>query len=460
MENTIEIKEKLNGLYAEYIEKNNKLYAGKEKEAAVLMKHLSGCGEIKDVAQQIARFSGNITKLYFNELTRNGSIPLELIDEVLESVYLECNKAKDKQHNVRKFSYAVSAVMRNYEDRALASLQLPKYVVFIAQYAVKSQKNQDRFKELINSTMGNIYLLDYSEVDHNSLKSLWDATCLIRDDISKEKYAEIITEWAVKYNFIQCSDNQHPAESDISEKTEIIDPSTTVLDRPSEKPVISDADNYETVTSQRKEINHEDDHFCEEKPESDETYKNTQRESQDVSDILAKKTTEELSKGKSEILSAVYASADNVIKAIREMLAGADNDREKAAECDRLKATLSGSEKKINEQEILIAELMEKTSGAVIKYEDAVKKTQELETKNAELEEKLREAYSINSREESMEAEKIRSELKNALIYLYEDWLDYEFSDVSEENYESLQAIIKKMFRTLESSGIDFKEKK
>lgn len=111
MENTIEIKEKLNGLYAEYIEKNNKLYAGKEKEAAILMKHLSGCGEIKDVAQQIARFSGNITKLYFNELTRNGSIPLELIDEVLESVYSECNKAKDKQHNVRKFAYAVSAVI-------------------------------------------------------------------------------------------------------------------------------------------------------------------------------------------------------------------------------------------------------------------------------------------------------------------------------------------------------------
>lgn len=40
---------------------------------------------------------------------------------------------------------------------------------------------------------------------------------------------------------------------------------------------------------------------------------------------------------------------------------------------------------------------------------------------------------------------------------MYEDWLEYEFSDVSEVNYESLQVIIKKVFRTLERSGIDFK---
>ena len=49
-------------------------------------------------------------------------------------------------------------------------------------------------------------------------------------------------------------------------------------------------------------------------------------------------------------------------------------------------------------------------------------------------------------------------DLKKSLMFLYEDWLEYEFSDVSEENYESLQAIIKKMFRVLERNGIDFKE--
>ena len=69
----------------------------------------------------------------------------------------------------------------------------------------------------------------------------------------------------------------------------------------------------------------------------------------------------------------------------------------------------------------------------------------------------MNDAYSINSRESSIEAERVRSELKKAFSFLYEDWLEYEFSDVSEVNYESLQVIIKKVFRTLERSGIDFK---
>ena len=80
-----------------------------------------------------------------------------------------------------------------------------------------------------------------------------------------------------------------------------------------------------------------------------------------------------------------------------------------------------------------------------------------LESLNTELDSKLNDAYAINSRESSLEAEKIRSELKKAFAFLYEDWLEYEFSDVSEDNYESLQAIIKKIFRSLERNGIDFK---
>ena len=296
-------------------------------------------------------------------MTRNGSIPFKLIDEVLESVYSECNIiVKDKQHNVGKFAYAVSTVMKNYGDKATSSLQLQKFVIFIAQYAVNSQKNQDRFKELINSTMGSIYLLDYSEVDHKELKSLWDATCKIYNEISNAEYAEIITEWAKKYNFIQRSDYQHSAESDINEKIENIDSNSTVPDKPYEESVISDADNSETVTSQNKKINHENDHSFEKKTGSDETNNHTERELTDVSDFLAKKTTEELSKGKSEILSALTVSAETVIKSVAEMIKKANNDRAKAAECDRIKSSLSETKKKITEQEILIAELKKITS--------------------------------------------------------------------------------------------------
>ena len=80
----------------------------------------------------------------------------------------------------------------------------------------------------------------------------------------------------------------------------------------------------------------------------------------------------------------------------------------------------------------------------------------ELKNQIAELEQKLQDAYSINAREASLEAETLRENLKRGFSYLYEDWLEYEFSDVSEENYESLQAICKKMFRVLERNKIKF----
>ena len=88
---------------------------------------------------------------------------------------------------------------------------------------------------------------------------------------------------------------------------------------------------------------------------------------------------------------------------------------------------------------------------------DLHKQIEALERSNAELDSKLSEAFTINSRESSLEAEKVRSELQKAFAFLYEDWLEYEFSDASEENYESLQAIIKKMFRSLERNGIHWK---
>ena len=81
----------------------------------------------------------------------------------------------------------------------------------------------------------------------------------------------------------------------------------------------------------------------------------------------------------------------------------------------------------------------------------------ELENKIQELEDKLTDAYSINAREASMEAEKIRDNLSKQFTFLYEDYQEYIDSNVSEENYLSLLAILKKVFRALERNGIKFK---
>lgn len=88
---------------------------------------------------------------------------------------------------------------------------------------------------------------------------------------------------------------------------------------------------------------------------------------------------------------------------------------------------------------------------------DFMERITELEAKNAELERKLDAAYRLNARESSLEAERIKANLSKDFGWLYEDFLEYDNSEVSAENYESLQAILKKAFRALERNGIDFK---
>ena len=115
-------------------------------------------------------------------------------------------------------------------------------------------------------------------------------------------------------------------------------------------------------------------------------------------------------------------------------------------------------ERQLNEMKLKLQNTNQSLIIAETENEELKKQVSVLENQNIYLDSKLNEAYSINSRESSLEAEKIRSDLKKAFAFLYEDWLEYESSDVTQDNYESLQAIIKKIFRSLERNGINFKE--
>lgn len=81
----------------------------------------------------------------------------------------------------------------------------------------------------------------------------------------------------------------------------------------------------------------------------------------------------------------------------------------------------------------------------------------ELTRQNTELDAKLTDAYQINARAMSLEAEKIRFNLQKEFSFLLEDYKEFNLSECSENNYESLQAIIKKCFRAVErSTGVKF----
>jgi len=519
MENLDEIKARLDVLYQEYKKNKSHLSPNKMQNVVKLLNVMTFAkdAEVSDIAKQLSRFSADIVKLYFNNITQSRNVTIDFIDEILEELFMAAKKDSKLQFYVSKFVFAVSAVMKNYGDKAVMSAQLPRLVEFISRYAVRSTKYKDKFQQLVNNTMGGIYMLDYSSTNKTSLPNIWNATKSIYPDLSKAKYEDFITDWGKKYGFIENKAAVKPdnvaAETHSDKETKSLiannaeaksvvkgskptDKEKAVdrnVGKTSQQTVNSNLETAKKDSTETTECNEEnrvsDVSDAHEKEDSklasadktaaksvsmnDNDNVSSARESTSVVDNnnenetavlletlsmkLYNSISKDLSRQKDAVISAIAESGAALSKSLGLLQGEVNNSRDVATENVRLKTRIAELEQQLAEQTVRIHEADNSIKLLESEMNDINNKFAALQSKNAELDTKLAEAYAINSRESSLEAERIRSELKKAFIYLYEDWLEYEFSDVSEENYESLQAIIKKIFRSLERNGIDFK---
>lgn len=491
MDKLTEIKEKLNVIYKEYKNKKSQLNGEKTRIAAKLIVEMTFSENVNpsDVAAELARFSADIVNVYFESLTKSANIPLGVLDEVLKEWYSTDKNSKLSQHYVQKYIFAVTAIIKNYKDKSSKSTQLPRLVVFIAQFAVKSDKHRSKFQTLINNTMAGIFMLDYSNISKNSLVNVWNATKAIYPDLSKAKYESFISEWAVKYGFITSTTPEEPTSTDskvkIEEsvvaketpkeeasvavqppvKTESVTPTTkkeepktpitnTAVSEKEDKP-ISAPESKKADAPAEKPVASADEKASTNTSEAAASEKAPAKKSS--VQVLYERLKRDMDKEQEAILTAFTDMITPVGKAFESIQGEISKSREIGAENVSLKAKIADLERQLSEQRDRFQTVNQSLMAARTKNEELRGRVSSLESQNAELDSKLNDAYAINSRESSLEAEKIRSELKKAFAFLYEDWLEYEFSDVSEDNYESLQAIIKKIFRSLERNGIDFK---
>lgn len=397
MGNKAEIKQKLDALYEDYKSNKSQLNSAKTNEAAKLLIDMTFVKDAasSDVAVELARFSADITNLYFKSLTGSRNIPVERLDDVLNAFLATDNDKSKSQYYVQKFVFTVVSIMNTIKERAFQSEYLPKLVGFVARFAVRADKFSGKFQTLANNTAGGIYRLDYSKVDRRSLLDIQNATKAVFPDLSKLKFGEHITNWAEKYGLTLRLNNLPSSETPIPQITT----PAAALDLPEKT---GEAPNELYL-----------------KPKS-------------VPD-----------NEKIDIISALEKNISPIKGMISALQAQTDKNRELLTEISR----------SITQN----AELQQQVSELKKRVQDAENALSVIRAEKDELDQKLKDAYSINSREASLEAQKLRSELTKSLSFLYEDWLEYEFSEVGEENYESLQAIIKKIFRALERNGIDFK---
>lgn len=389
MNNLTEIKIELDKFYKEYRNNKNTLNKSKETIVAKLIIDINSSKDAcyHDVAIELARFSAGVTGLFFDILTKSENI--QVIDDILKELLATDTDAKLSQYYVSKYASAIISIMKNCKENALKSSLLPELVCFIARFAVKSDKNKNKFYNLINNTMGGIFKLDYSGFKKNSLQGVWNATNIIYPDLSKAKYESFIMEWSKKYGFT------------------------------------------ETVKTEDKKVT-----------PKENTNNNTLKRSSEHEAIVAVVT---------ELISPISKAVDSIQGEISK-------SREIGIENVTLKTKIKNLECQLAEQNVRLQDINQSLMSAKSENDNLKNQITALESKNSELDSKLNDAYAINSREFSLGAAKIRSELKKTFTFLYEYWLEYENSDVSEENYESLQVIIKKIFRSLERNGIDFKE--
>lgn len=519
MDKLNEIKENLDVIYKDYKNNKSQLNGEKTKMAAKLIVEMTFSKNVNpsDVAAELARFSAEVAKIYFDSLTKSVNIPLGVLDEVLKGLYDTDKNPKLSQYYVSKYVFAITSIMKSYRNIALKSTQLPILVAFIARFAVQSNKSKGKFQGLINNTSGGIYLLDYTGIKRDSLTDIWNATKAIFTDLSKAKYESFITEWAVKYGFIASAAPEKPTSTDnkvkieesvvIKEtategtpaavqppvKTKSVNPAskkeepkvpvtndaasekrkkltavsvlvkndtpaekpiavseTKKANAPAEKPIAVPETKKTNVTAEEPVVN------TDKKVSNNIPGENVPVKKNPVQ-ILYERLKRDMDKEQEAIITAFTNMITPVGKAFESIQGEINKSRELGIENTMLKAKNEELERQIAEMKTKLQENNQSFSSAKAENSNLRQQVRSLETKIAELDSKLNDAYSINSREASLEAEKVRSELKKAFSFLYEDWLEYEFSDVSEENYESLQAIMKKIFRSLERNGIDFK---
>lgn len=506
MDNITEINKKLNALYDEYIKKGNKLSDGKTNEVVLLLARMTGDpnSNTMTIAEQLSKFSYKICQMYFDTLTKTTKPAVSVIDDLIKDFLATVDNSKQPQHFVKKFADTIVPIIKNYRDEAINSKTLPSLVAFIADYALNSNKSKEVFQNIINRTNGAIYLLDYSDISKKSLNNIWKVTSGIFPDLSKAKCESFITEWATKYGFITPSatekqistDNKVEIEESVVDKempkeetpaavqspvnTESINP-TPKKEEP--KAVVTNDDVSEKKETTTESVSAKDDAPAEkpiavpESPKADAPAEKTVanddgKASTNTSEAVASKKApaqkssvqvqyerlkRDMDKEKEAIITAFTDMITPVGKAFESIQGEISKSREIGAENVSLKAKIADLERQLSEQRDRFQTVNQSLMSARTENEELRGRVSSLESQNAELDSKLNDAYAINSRESSLEAEKIRSELKKAFAFLYEDWLEYEFSDVSEDNYESLQAIIKKIFRSLERNGIDFK---
>jgi len=445
-----EMKKQLDDIYAEYKSKNNKLSDGKSNTVVQLLLVMTNNANAqeKDIASELSRFTSYICMKYFSSLTKSTSSNVEIIDGVINAMLsYDTDKTKSAIY-AKKYSYILNAVINNSNTGIFKSKMLSKLVMIIVKSTKTDNQKQD-FEVLIKKTDGNIYKFDYTSFDHHVLFDLYQLTKELYPDMMKCKYVNEISEWAAKYEFTFNSQ-----ENKIIENNTVIKPS--ILEK-NEEPIETKKPNI----NETSKINKENPSTAALSDKSSEITKEDVGKSRKEDDVNSDKDIVAVKFDNSEVLSLISGEGRKTrelvskeFTSLQYLMNSFKADLSKNIEVANTNAIL---QRKIEKLESELETVKQANASQRVALEQLTKEKSEIEIKASEFEEQLRKAFDLNNRETENKADKVKFDILNSVKLSYENWTEYENAECSEDNYESLKAIIKAIFRGLERNGINVK---
>lgn len=392
-----EMKEQLDSIYIDgYKNKNNKISKEDCNKVCDILIEISKNNDYSFslVTDELARFPQDLSEAFFEMYAKQHSNNVKKVDEAILAFTKTDNDSSRSRNYIFKYISLLIGILKDCNETLYASDMMPQLVI-------KISNANSNFENLVKRTKGNIYKLNYNDYKEKT-KNLWYKTKDVLKKNLSEECVSNITDWAKKYGYDLPAKN---VESVSGNKLKENNGSKAV--NQTAKPIPVDKNNSDFVIN-------------------------------------------ELHSETNKTIEAVTKNADSLKSAIFSLKKDFDKILELTKTNTLLNEKILQLENEIKETKKICTELEEK-------YEKLEEEKNTLSDENLELNKQLKEIIELNKRESSLEAERLKHNISKSLELSYENWCDYVDAECSDDNYESLKAILKSIFRILERNNIDFK---
>ena len=392
-----EMKEQLDSIYIDgYKNKNNKISKEDCNKVCDILIEISKNNDYSFslVTDELARFPQDLSEVFFEMYAKQHSNNVKKVDEAILAFTKTDNDSSRSRNYIFKYISLLIGILKDCNETLYASDMMPQLVI-------KISNANSNFENLVKRTKGNIYKLNYNDYKEKT-KNLWYKTKDVLKKNLSEECVSNITDWAKKYGYDLPAKN---VESISGNKLKENNGSKAV--NQTAKPIPVDKNNSDSVIN-------------------------------------------ELHSETNKTIEAVTKNTDSLKSAIFSLKKDFDKILELTKTNTLLNEKILQRENEIKETKKICTELEEK-------YEKLEEEKNTLSDENLELNKQLKEIIELNKRESSLEAERLKHNISKSLELSYENWCDYVDAECSDDNYESLKAILKSIFRILERNNIDFK---